>query len=271
MKKFGILAALALAGAAQAATIEDTARQLLAQYKDAIVPIGGVLKIEIPGGGEARTQEQPLETYGTVLTAGGLTVVSASALNPLGNIGPIEINVGGQPQSVRPRASISQIKIRLADGTEVPARQVLTDEDLDVTFLVPDPAKGETAPAFAAFLDFGPGVEAQAMDEIIGLGRVGKLFNWAPAGGLSRIVARVDKPRTIYLFSSGFTGGLGTPVFTRDSKPLGLVVLRRQPGGPAGSRQMAVNQAPIILPAADLADLVKQAVAAAKKPKDEKK
>ncbi|OQW95107.1 MAG: hypothetical protein BWK77_08050 [Verrucomicrobia bacterium A1] len=269
MKKLGILAALALAGTAQAATIEDTARQLLARYKDAIVPVSGVLKIEIPGGGEARTQEQPLETYGTVLTADGLTVVSASALNPLGNIGPIEINVGGQPQSVRPRASTSQIKIRLADGAEVPARQVLTDEDLDVTFLVPDPAKGETAPAFAAFLDFGTGAaEAQTMDEIIGLGRVGKLFNWAPAGGLSRIVARVEKPRTIYLFSTGFTGGLGTPIFTRDGKPLGVVVLRRQPGGPAGSRQIAVNQAPIILPAADLADLVKQAAAAAaKKPK----
>jgi hypothetical protein len=267
MKKLGILAAWALAGAVQAATIEDTARQLLTRYKDAIVPVSGVLKVEIPGGGEARTQEQPLETYGTVLGADGLTVVSASALNPLGNIGPIEINVGGQPQSVRPRASTSQIKIRLADGSEVPARQVLTDEDLDVTFLVPDPAKGDTAPAFAAFLDLGAGAEAQAMDEIIGIGRVGKLFNWAPAVGLSRIVARVEKPRTIYLFSSGFTGGLGTPAFTRDGKTLGLVVLRRQPGGPSGSRQISVNQAPIILPAADLADLAKQAAAAAKKPK----
>jgi len=224
-----------------------------------------VLRVEVPGSGGSRAQEYPLETFGTVVAPDGLTAVSASALDPLGGVGPIDVNVGGQSQSVRARSSTSQIKIRRADGVEVPARQVLKDEDLDIAFLMPEPEKGRRPPSFDVAVVFADAVEARPLDEIIGVGRMGKLFNWALAVGLSRVIARIDKPRTMYLFSAGFTGGVGTPIFTADGRPLGLVVLRRQPGSGGSGRSPALNQAAVILPAVDIADLVEQAKAAAAK------
>lgn len=251
--------------AATAASIEDTARELSDRYADAVVAVTGVLRVEVPGSGGSRAQEYPLETFGTVVGTDGLTAVSASALDPLGGVGPIDVNVGGQSQSVRPRSSTSQIKIRRADGVEVTARQVLKDEDLDIAFLLPEPEKGKKAPTFDVSVSFKDDVQARPLDEIIGVGRMGKLFNWAPAVGLSRVISRIDKPRTMYLFSAGFTGGVGTPIFTADGRPLGLVVVRRQPGSGGSGRAPSLNQAAVILPAVEIADLIEQAKAAAAK------
>ncbi len=254
-----------MAGAVAAAPLEDVGRSLAARYADAVVPVMAVLKIEIPGE-ESRSQEQTVETYGTVVATNGLTVLSALSLNPLAGVSAMEMNIGGRASSVTPRSSVSQIRVRMHDGAEVPMRQVLRDEDLDLAFLAPDPAGGRPAPAFPTTVPFDRPASAKAMDEVLGLGRAGKLFNWAPAVGVSRIIARVEKPRIVYLFSAGFVGGVGTPVFTADGVPLGVVAMRRQPGGGRGT---LMQQAAVIVPAEDVADLIRQAIAAAAKARSE--
>lgn len=261
------LAGLAVATQSFAGPLEDTARQIMEEHAAAIVPVIAVLKIEVPGD-ESPPQEQTIDTYGTVLSTNGLTVVSATSLNPIGGIGAMEVPIGGRIQSVTPRGTVAQIRVRLPDGDEVPMRQVLTDEDLDLAFLAPDPGEGVTVPSFPRGVDFGRNSTAEVMDEVIGLGRAGKLFNWAPAVGASRIIARVEKPRRLYLFGAGFVGGVGTPVFTADGRALGLVVMRRQRAG--GARAFAMNQAAVIVPAADVADLARRAQEAAAKPKSER-
>lgn len=253
--------AVAMAGIAAAASLEDTARSVMSQRANAVVPISAVLTIEVPGEA-SRPQEQNVETYGTIVGPNGLTAVSATALNPLGNIGPIDVNIGGSTRSVSPRGDVSQIRMRLPDGAEVPMRQVLRDDDIDLALLAPDTEAGQPKPEFPAPIVFEQAT-AQPMDEVIGLGRAGKLFNWAPAVGVSRIIARVEKPRVMYLFSAGFVGGVGTPVFRTDGTPLGLILMRRQQGA-SGPRGFTMNQAAVILPAADIAELVRQAAAAAK-------
>lgn len=261
------LAALAVTAQGFAGPLEDTARRIVAEHAAAIVPVSAVLKIEVPGD-DSPSQEQTIETYGTVISTNGLTVASATSLNPIGGIGAMEVPIGGRLQSVTPRGTVAQIRVRLPDGDEVPMRQVLTDEDLDLAFLAPDPGEGVAAPPFPHRVDFGSNSTAQVMDEVIGLGRAGKLFNWAPAVGATRIIARVEKPRLLYLFGAGFVGGVGTPVFTADGRTLGLVVMRRQRAG--GSRGFAMNQAAVIVPAADVADLARRAQEAAARPKSER-
>ncbi len=250
-----------------AGPLEDTARRILSEQAAAVVPVSAVLKIEVPGDNNP-AQEQTIETYGTVLSTNGLTVLSAMSLNPIGGIGAMDVPVGGRIQSVTPRGTVTQIRVRLPDGDEVPMRQVLTDEDLDLVFLAPDPGEGVAAPPFPHGVSFESGASAQVMEEVIGLGRAGKLFNWAPAVGVCRIVARVEKPRLLYLFSAGFIGGVGTPAFTADGRALGLVVMRRQRAG--GPRGFAMNQAAVIVPASDVVELARRAEQAAARSKSDR-
>ncbi|MCX7819462.1 MAG: serine protease [Kiritimatiellae bacterium] len=270
MRRTTLLPALWLVICARvpAGTLETVARRVLAEHAAAIVPVTAVLKIEVPGE-ESPPQEQTIETYGTVLSTNGLTVVSSTSLNPIGGLGAMELPVGGRVQSVTPRGTVSQIRVRLPDGDEVTMRQVLTDDDLDLAFLAPDTAANTSTPPFPQGVDFASGAEAEVMDEIIGLGRAGKLFNWTPAVGTCRIIARVEKPRRLYLFSAGFVGGVGTPTFTADGRPLGLVVMRRQRAAGAG-RGFAMNQAAVIVPAAEVALLARRAEETAIRPKSDR-
>lgn len=248
--------------------LEDSARRIVAEYASVVVPVTAVLKIEVPGN-ETPTQEQTIETYGTVLSTNGLTVLSATSLNPVGGLGAMEMPIGGRIQTVTPRGTVTQIRVRLADGEEIAMRQVLTDEDLDLTFLAPDLSEGGAVPTFPRGLDFSHGSTVEVMDEVVAIGRAGKLFNWAPAVGTCRIIARVEKPRLLYLFGAGFVGGTGTPVFSVQGQPIGLVVMRRQRA--TGPRTFAMNQAAVIVPAVDVADLsrrAQEAVARAKSVRD---
>lgn len=255
------LAALAVAALGSGcATTGGTARDLAARHKDALVQVSCVLKIEgIPG--QSGPGEQPLDTIGTVIGADGLTVMSATAINPISILQGMDTDPGGGGQSSI-KSSQSNLKIRLADGTEIPATLIMQDDDLDLAFVIPETRKEGAAPF--AYVPFDGGAAAQIMDPVIGIGQLGKMFNWEISAGLNHVMARTTKPRTFYALAPGYTGGLGTPVFTACGQPLGILVLRNQPGArrPTG---MAV-----VVPATDVMELAAQARAAAAKRKDTK-
>ncbi len=257
---WSLLALTSLTLGSGCATTARTARDLSVRHKAALVQVSGVLKIEgMPG--QSGPAEQPLETIGTVLDAAGLTVVSATTINPVSLLQGMDMDPGGGGRSSI-KASPGQIKIRRADGSEVSAQLILQDDDLDLAFVMPDPPKGmEQAPVFE-FISLDDSVEARVMDELIGIGQLGKTFNWEVSAGLSRVMAKTVKPRTFYALAPGYTGGLGTPVFSAAGRPVGLVVLRNQPGA------RRPTSTPVIVPAADVMDLARQAVAAAAKRRD---
>jgi len=250
------LGALALAATAWAGPLEDTARKALEAYGPAVVSITAVIKIEAPGvpGG---AQERPVELFGTVVGPNGLTAVSATSLSPLNNMGA-GIEMGG----VRPSTSVSRIRIRLADGVEIAARQVLTDEELDLTFLAPEPEDGKPMPAFPKPVEFDRGAAPGIADDILTLGRAGQMFNWAPVIGRAQVIGRIEAPRRLYLFAGAYIGGVGTPLLTADGRPFGIVVLRREPTDPRPG-EPPYRQALVGLPGEDVADIVAQAAAAA--------
>ena len=255
----GAAAALLIASGAHAGPVE-AARAALNQYKDAIVNITGVLKVEISGlPMGTQTEEQDIEAVGTIVDASGLTVTAASSINPMSMVGEIEVNVGGTPQKITPKGTTSGIKLRLADGTEIPARVVLTDSELDLAFLMPE----ETVSGLS-FVPVAGGASAEALDEVICLGTMGKLLNFQPAIGLNRIVAKQAKPRTVYVLTPVFMGGPGTPVFLTDGRVLGVIAVRKQPAKEQGAR-IAAGGAPVVVCASDVADAIGQARDAAAK------
>ncbi len=243
----------AMAAVCWAGPIEDSARRVLSDYGEAVMPVTAVLKVEAPGA--SAPQERNLEFLGTVVASNGLMAVSATTLSPFNNMGDAA-SVGGS----RPTTSASRIKIRFSDGIEVPARQVLTDEDADLTFLLPEPEEGKPAPKFPKPVEFAPGVAANVADELFTVGRAGDLFGWAPVLGRLHIIGRVERPRRHYLIAGAFSPGVGAPVFLSDGRPLGLLVVRREPAEPQPGRPAPFQQAIVVLPSETVADLVEQAL-----------
>jgi hypothetical protein len=227
-----------------AATVSK-AREVFNKHKDCVVMVSATVKVEATGDGRnLGTQERKGRVLGTVIDPSGLTVVSLSAIDPAVQMQGRTV----QGVKVSAKSEHSDIKINLADGTEVPARLVLKDEDLDLAFLAPE-KKDDKLSALAVQAENAP--EPKELDEIICLSRMDKSLGQAPEVATGEIGGIVRKPRLFYV------GGrsLGGPVFTLEGKLLGITVAYKI------ESEGAVRMAAIILPAQDVKDVAKQALA----------
>ncbi|MBX9788366.1 MAG: serine protease [Pirellulales bacterium] len=224
-----VVSLLVLALAARGATADDaavvaTARDLLAKHQEAIVWVSAVVTIQIPGG--ARAPEQEAETLGTVVDPSGLAIISLEAMNPVTKLMRLGMNLRAQGINLRDiKSELSQVKIRLADGTEVPSKVVLEDSDLGLAFLRPEPPAEGTEPRKFASISLETGGAAEVLDQVIELRRLGKTLDSEPSVSLERVTAVVKKPRELFCTS---THGEGTPVFTADGKLLGIGIMNSE-------------------------------------------
>ena len=230
-----------------------TARKTLETYGKAVISLSVVIKIEgvegVPDMG-LLNRERKTRCVAAIIDAGGLAVTSLTNLNSPGSLPQIRISRGGgTPQPLEVECHVQEVKYRLADGTELPARVVLKDEDLDLAFLAPQKPLDEQTRSKIAALSLGDAApQAELLDATILLNRANDNLNYVPMLNLGRIVALLSKPRICYV---GNTGALGTPVFDRQGKILGIVCRCMREDGAATSH--------LILPAADVARLVPQA------------
>jgi hypothetical protein len=256
------LCALLLVGAPRALAQDERAagREIVKKWQSAIVTVRVVLKMRVSvGGREMQSMDESVETVGTVIDPNGLTVLSLGALNPGammnkmmgGGSGQERMEFGSEP---------SDVKLRLPDGKELPARIVLRDEDLDLAFLRPltRPEKPLVAINLA---DEG---RPSLLDPVVVLSRLGRVGGWTPAASLQTIGAIIERPRTFYVIETGGTGGMGTPAFTTAGKVVGLLTMRSVQAGKPGMFSMVggsegLGLLPVILPAADVRDIAQQA------------
>lgn len=259
MKKWIIIGmAAAFAGSARADSLEETGRKILAEYGASVLPITAVVKIEAPGMGRG-PQEGTVNLYGTVVAPNGLIATSATSLSPLSGL-----TEQLEARGIRPTTSVSQIKIRMPNGAQIPARQVFSDEDSDLAFLMPEVESGKPAPSWPKPVLFQAGVEARPFDPIVALASSNELLNWVVVAGTGQVNGVLENPRRQYLVTRNFTNAAGVPVFLGDGRPLGLAAVRRETQSRAGG-SMQVQQAIVILPAETIAELVPQAQEAAAK------
>jgi len=232
-------------------------REIAAKWGNAVVRVMLVVKIGMSYGGSSDTRENKSEVTGTVVDPSGLTVVSLAAANPADTYSQM---MGSEERSEL-TSEVTDVKIRSSDGTEIPAKIVLRDKDLDLAFI--RPAQKLASPAVA--LDLKESSAADMLDQVMILHRLGKVANRALFGSLERIQAVVEKPRKFYVVGlSGPEAPFGAPVFAMNGKPVGIVLLRTMPGQSAGLGSMFGGTSdmgiiPVVVPAEDIAAVAAQA------------
>lgn len=247
------LAALVLGAAlgmpARAGEEVTAGRAIVAKWADTVVTVKLAAKVRITMGGEDQTQEHKSESTGTVLDATGLIVASLTQIDPseaFARMGDDE-----ETKGMKLSIDITDLKVRFADGLELPAKIVLRDKDLDLAFLrlVKPPAAPLTA------VDSGTASAAGLLDQVIILSRMGSVANRTIAATVDRIEAVVEKPGKFFVPGGGGSPSLGCPVFGLDGKLVGIELLRVSPAAKGEER----GQLLIVLPIADVDTAAKTA------------
>ena len=238
------------------------ARDLVKKWQEAVVNVRVVLKTRMSmGGREMQASDDPVDTVGTVIDPSGLTVLSLGSLNPGGMMSKLMGSMSGgngQP-SVEITTEPTEVKIRLANGRELPAKIVLRDEDLDLAFLRPT-TKPE-APLVS--IDLTDAAKPALLDQVLVISRLGRVGGWTAGAAIYDVGAIIEKPRTFYVLANGGSV-MGTPAFLTSGRVVGLLTLRQiEPGRPSmasmlgGSESMGMLG--VILPAADVLEIARQA------------
>ena len=230
---------------AHADELAEKGRAIFARSQHAVVTVSIVLKITYSSSGQsAAPRESKQEATGTVIDPSGLTVLALSACDPADIYQRMD-------SRYKIETEVSDLKILLADGTELPAEIVLRDKDLDLAFIRP-----KTKPASPMIaVDLTKSAPAQVLTEVVALNRLNSAASRAYSASVERISAVVQKPRTFYIPDSTMsTTTMGSPAFLMNGDVLGIFVMRAvsSSGGQA-------NLTGIILPADDVLKGAKQA------------
>ncbi len=267
-----LLAAALLPAGAMSGEFAEKGRAIFEKFQKTVVTVQIVIKSKISGSGiSTQSNETRQEISATVIDPSGLIVMSLTATDPSQML---ESLMAGNASRFKMETELSDMKILLEDGTEVPAEVVLRDKDLDLAFAR---VKGKL-PSALPHLDLADAGKAQVLDELVSVNRLGNAAGRAYAANAERVCAIVQRPRMFYVPESSLsTTTLGSPAFTMDGKVLGIFVMRNARGrtsGMAGITPDAV--AGIIVPADAVLKAAKQAPAAAlpkateEKPSEEK-
>lgn len=227
------------------------ARKTLKTYEKGIITLSAVLKFELKAGGASMPNlERKTSCIAAIIDPNGLAVTALKNINPSG-----QAQAGGR--RIQLDSQVQEVKYRLADGTEVPARVVLKDEDLDLAFLAPlEPLDEETKSKIAAVPLADAASQPEVLDEIQLIGRAGEDLNFVVTLQLGRIAATISQPRTCYMGTVGISGALA---FNSQGKLLGIFCQCVNGDNDSGNTIKQLASKNLILPVAELVRLVPQA------------
>jgi hypothetical protein len=242
----------------------DAGKKIVKKWQDVVVTVKIVNQLRmVVEGREANKAENKAEAIATIIDPSGLAVLPLSVTDPtrIPNLFSEAQGRGEDSPRSNYESTVSDLKMVLPDGKEVPAQVILRDKDLDLTFIRPT-VKPEK-PLLA--LDLSQNAAPEVLDPVFLMTRLGKVAGYASSISLLRIQSVMKKPRSFFI--PDFTAdesGLGAPVFTLDGKIIGIMFLRifLTPGGGAGNilgGASGMGIIPVILPAADVAEVAKQA------------
>jgi hypothetical protein len=235
-----------LAAPAFTAEIAEKGRDIFNKSRRAVVTVEVVVKASGPGG---RSGESKQDITGTVVDPSGLTVLALSACDPAEMYRRVS-------DEYKVETEVSDIKMLLDDGTELPAEIVLRDKDLDLAFIRP---KAKPSAAMIA-VDLSQSAPAQVLDDVVTLNRLNRAASRAYSASIEHVAAVVQKPRTYYIPDNTMsTTALGCPAFLLNGKILGVFVMRAVSSTGGGSSNYRQNLTSIILPAEDILKAAKQA------------
>lgn len=272
MKRAGLLLGVVVAvavgytSASLAGELEDQGRAIVDKNQKAVVTVQMVIKQKFSMAGMGtQDNESKSETTGFIVDPSGLTVVSLTETDPSALMQDMMENMPNE-DGFKVESQVSDIKLLLDDGTEMPARVVLRDKDLDLAFIRPEQAPAQPLTA----IDLAQSADPVIMDPVLALNRLGKVAGRTLAVSLERISAVIRKPRTLFIPGNDPThSGLGSPVFAMDGRIIGMLAMRRiksEGGGGGMFGGMQDNMMGVVVPARDILDGAQQAPSVDKVP-----
>jgi len=251
----------ASAGLVQADETSIAGNKIMNSYKDAVVKVEVVMQRKfVMNGKEIQNKESKSEVTGTVLNESGLVLVSLTTIDPSKFMDNIMRGMEGDSK-MEVKIDIKSVKVIMPDETEIDAKIVLRDKDLDMAFIQPKQKIAKPMVSVKMAEQSNPHI----MDEIIILSRLSKVADHAPSVMSARISAIVNKPRTSYIpqVEGGDMQDIGTPVFSLDGKLIGVILIRvlASEGGGFGAMMGgagAMGISPVIMPVAEILEASKQ-------------
>lgn len=268
MKNIFVPAALALLFPALIHADDDLAtagQKIIETHAASLLQVEAVIDISVEGKLSAMaggSQEQKSEALGVVIDKSGLILVSDGILNPAKMMKPMSVNVGGEQHTLSIKGQLKDIRIRLADGEEIPGRVVLTDDDLDLAFILPDKELTPEQSARLVPMTLGDGTtRPEILEQVLSLTRLSRDMNSEIAIHINRINAILKKPRTAYVSTSH----PGAPVFNLSGHLLGFTLLNRNGTRSAtemrpGAMQLGTRAETILVPLSDILPSLDQAL-----------
>lgn len=223
-------------------------RNIMAKHQNAVVTIELVLEESASYGGQSDKRESKLSATGTVIDPSGLVVTSLSEIDPMSAMP--DFGDEGYKISVK----VTDAYIKMPDGDELPMNIVVRDKDLDLAFLKPKTAVKEKMP----FVSLANPSSPLVLDKIVTLHKLGQIAGRQSAAVFDEIISVVTKPRKFFVVG-GYT--LGGPAFTLDGRPVGIIVLRKNPKAKysESASRSSFETLCIVLPASTVMQAAEQA------------
>lgn len=238
-------------------TLTKAARKIFAEHQDSVVWVTAVAKLSVKTiGGTGRSlpdQERKVETPGTIVSKDGVVLASLAVIDPSSTMDGQEFPSSGGPVKVSASAKITDVRVIMPDGTEIPADIVMKDTDLDLAFIRIQADSPEARGVKFKAIDLENNVEGRVLDEVVALGRTGESFGRQPSVITSLVTAETRKPRH---FMRVPTDTIGGPVFLANGKLIGITLLRRARSENQGAQ---IGMIPSLLPASDIIPVAEQA------------
>jgi hypothetical protein len=237
---------LGLGSASRADELAEKGRTISKQHQQAVVTVQVLVRsrVSMPGMA-AQTNESHHSISGTVVSPSGLTAVSLSALDP-GQA--LKTMAAARDPRLKVETELVTINLLLADGSQAAAEPALRDAELDLALLRPK----TKLPAPVAAVDLTQSGQAEVLEQVVALNRLGPAAGRGYSASAERIAAIVEQPRRVYIPDANMTTAtLGAPAFTLDGKLLGIFLIHstgtNAPGGALDTPAESLTG--IILPA----------------------
>lgn len=230
---------------------EAVARTLHRTLADSVVVVRATVSVTVtPGDQPAQSRDRTFEQVGTVISPDGRVVLAASSVDPAAVMDGRTVNTPMGEMKISATSQVKEAFIVLADGTEIPAKVVLKDKDLNLALVAPVAPVAEKLVA----VDTAASAMVEPVDEVVVLGRMDKSFNRAAKVEVDSVAAVVTKPRTLISIHIPVTG---CPVFSDQGKFVGITSGKVDTSADAESG--GVSMEPVVVPAETIRKFLAQA------------
>ncbi len=225
-------------------------RLVLRRYADAVVAVRATVTIRISvNGRHAPPSVSNVDVNGTMVTPEGVTVTSLSALDPQMVFAALRQSMGPAASAADLEGSeVAGLRLRLADGREIPAKILGRDPSRDLALVGP----AQATPVGRGNLPFVDLRESPDSASVLGtcfhLARTGEGMQRVALIRPGAIIAILERPSRLFVVDTDlFADGLGCPVFDGQGRVLGICLRLLVDG---------LSKGVVVVPSADVAGQV---------------